>query len=286
MTSGTFEHDDARIHYRSIGDPELPIVVCIHGVTLDQDAFAAQVPALSAAGYRVITWDLRGHGDSRPMTGRFTFDATVRDLAALMDHLAVNRAVLLGQSFGGLVAQEFNRQRPERTSALVLVGSPRLGDRPAWSRRLLERSRPALLRLWPEGHLRRILPVFMSREPMVQRYVADATARLTKGDFVTTTRAALAGLLRHEPDEGMRVPVLVIHGESEQRMVRELIRTWAAREPLVERVVIGEAGHLANQDRPERFNQVLLRFLHGVSAGGDAGDRGEPAGRIGAGTKS
>jgi 3-oxoadipate enol-lactonase len=274
-TSGQVAQDGARIQFESCGDPALPVVVCIHGVTLDRDAFADQVPALGAAGYRVITWDLRGHGRSRPMTGRFSIDASTRDLAALLDHLAVNRAVLVGQSFGGLVAQKFSRRWPERVSGLVLVGCPRLGDRPAWPRRLLERARPLLLRLWPERHLRRILPAFLSREPAVQEYVATATARLTKEEFVATTRAALEGLLRHEDEEPVSMPVLVVHGNREQAMVRKLINAWAVRDPGVETVVMDGADHLANQDRPADFNQVLLLFLHRVRPDRHAAGTGE-----------
>jgi 3-oxoadipate enol-lactonase len=84
------------VPYWSVGDPVAPTVVWTHGATLDHDAFAAQVPVLCDAGYRVVSWDLRGHGESQPMGSSFSFGTAADDLIALLDDLGAAGAVLVG----------------------------------------------------------------------------------------------------------------------------------------------------------------------------------------------
>jgi 3-oxoadipate enol-lactonase len=263
--AGTFARAGSTLRYWTAGPESAPVVVCTHGITLDHGTFAEQVPALRDAGYRVITWNLRGHGASQPMGEQFSVQAAVEDLGMLLDEVGVKRAVLVGESFGGLVIQEFYRRQPQRVTALVLTGSPALGYRPLWHERLFGRMRPFILRLWPEGHLRRITPSFMSKKPDVQRYVARAIKPLSKADFVTVTEAALEGILEYPALDKVDVPVLVIHGESEQamvvRMIQRMLHGWATHDALVHLEVVSDAGHLPHNDNPAAFNEILLQFL-------------------------
>ncbi len=251
-----------RIRYWTKGDAGAPAVVCMHGVTLDHGAFAAQVPALAAAGYRAVAWDMRGHGESRPAGDeRFSIRLVAEDLGALLDAEGIDRAVLVGQSFGGSVAQYFHRLQPERVAALVLVGAPALGERMPRAQRIFGRARPFLLRLWPERHLRRTLPAFMSRNRDVREYVAEATRVLSKVDFIAVTEAALEGFSRYGPVTEVRAPVLVVHGENEEGWLVRMFRKWAARDARVRCAAVPDAGHLANQDNPAAFNELLIGFL-------------------------
>ncbi len=263
--AGTFARAGSTIRYWTAGPENGPVVVCTHGITLDHGTFAGQVPALRDAGYRVITWDLRGHGASQPMGEQISVQAAAEDLGVLLDEVGVEQAILVGESFGGLVIQEFYRRQPQRISALALLGSPALGYRPRWHERTFGRMRPFLLRLWPEGHLRRITPSFMSKKPDVQRYVARAIKAISKADMVTVTEAALEGILEYPPLDKVEVPVLAVHGESEQamvvRMIQQMLHGWAADDALVQLKVIPDAGHLPHNDNPAAFNEALIRFL-------------------------
>ncbi len=263
--AGTFARAGSTLRYWTAGPEDAPVVVCTHGITLDHGTFAEQVPALRDAGYRVITWDLRGHGASQPMGEQISVQAAAEDLGVLLDEVGVERAVLVGESFGGLVIQEFYRCQPQRVMALVLVGSPALGYRPRGHERLYGRIPPFILRLWPEGHLRRVAPSFMSKKPAVQRYVARAIKALSKADMVTVTEAALEGIEEYPPLDKVEVPVLAIHGEAERamvvRMIQQMLHGWAADDALVHREVIPDAGHLPHNDNPTAFSESLLQFL-------------------------
>jgi 3-oxoadipate enol-lactonase len=266
MNEHALNHDEASIRYWVSGDDQAPTVVLTHGATLDHGAFAGQVQALTAAGYRCVTWDMCGHGASQPLPGdRFSLEQPTKDLHALLDHADVDRAVLIGQSFGGFVAQRLLARAAERVVALVLIGTPPLTDDPidaalSLHHRVLNRMRPTLLRLWPERHLRRVLPTFMSADPAVRRYVAQATALMPKSAMVAVTRAALEALAcRGQPHA---IPTLVSYGEREpHRWTVELILDRASRNPHMNARAVPDAGHLANQDNPEAFNTALIEFL-------------------------
>ena len=252
---------DSLIRYWSDGHADSPAVVLTHGVTINHRTFDAQVQPLCDAGYRVITWDLRGHGASRPSATDFSLQGAVEDLRYVLDATGVEEAVLVGQSFGGFVIQEFFRRYPERVSGLVLVGAHVIGDSLPPHQRLIQRARPWLLTLWPEKHLRRVLPSFMSRQPEVKQYVADATSVLSKDDFIDVTRAALDAMLLSDELHFGDVSVLAVYGESEFGMIRRMIQQRETNDPALQVAIIPAAGHLVNQDAPAAFNDVLLAFL-------------------------
>jgi 3-oxoadipate enol-lactonase len=260
-SEGRFLRAGCPIHYWVSGDEGGPVVVLTHGVTLDHGTFAAQVPALCEAGIRVITWDLRGHGLSQPKGDDFSIRLSADDLDALLDEVGVDRAVFVGQSFGGSVIQAYQRLHPRRVTGLVLVGTPELGDRAPWHQRLSMPLRPFMLRLWPERHLRSVIPSFMSRKPEVQTYVAEATRALSKADFVAVTEAALEGFVGYDRAGQVSAPVQVIYGDGETAWLAKMMQAWASRSPQVTCEVIAGAGHLANQGNPKAFNEALLRFL-------------------------
>jgi pimeloyl-ACP methyl ester carboxylesterase len=97
-------------------------VVFTHGLAASGAIWAAQVPA-PAGRYRVITWDLRGHGRSAPDPGPCTLSDLAGDLRAVLDASDTERAVIVGHSAGGVVAMQFALDHPARAAGLVLVGT-------------------------------------------------------------------------------------------------------------------------------------------------------------------
>jgi 3-oxoadipate enol-lactonase len=106
-----------------------PAVVFSHGFLMDQTMFDRQVSAL-APRYRVITWDQRGHGDTRA-TGAFTYWDSAADALALLDQLGIQQAVLAGMSQGGFLSLRAALTAPDRVRALVLIDSQAGQEDPA-----------------------------------------------------------------------------------------------------------------------------------------------------------
>lgn len=113
------ELDDITVHYRSHGPEDGPSVLGIMGFGLDQRFWAAQIHAVTQT-HRFITFDNRGVGRS---TGEpaLTIDHMAEDAIRLLDHLGIERTVVLGASMGGAIAQRIALDHPERVSALVLA---------------------------------------------------------------------------------------------------------------------------------------------------------------------
>src|SRR6267154_5431947 len=98
------------------------VLVFSHGFLLDSDMFAAQVVALRQR-YRCISWDQRGFGRTGTIDEEFTYWDSARDALALMDHLGVEQAVLIGLSQGGFLSMRAALLAPERVKALVLIST-------------------------------------------------------------------------------------------------------------------------------------------------------------------
>ena len=118
-----------RQNYEVLPPPEAAAdpktVVCIHGILIDSLAsyFFTLAQPLHEAGYRVVLYDLRGHGNTeRPSVG-YRLDDFVEDLAALLDHLGVESAYILGNSFGGTIAYGFAARHPDRTVGVMTIES-------------------------------------------------------------------------------------------------------------------------------------------------------------------
>lgn len=249
------------LHHWVFGPDHAPVVACTHGATLDHGAFAPNIDAMVDAGFRVLTWDLPGHGSSQPRGGAASIEVFAEDLAALLETIDAGPAVLIGQSFGGLVAQQVQRDDPDRVRGLVMLGSMALRDGlPAWQVPL-QRLRLPLLQVWPPGHLRRTSAHMLARSSNGRRYVEHASARQPKRETVAVTRAALDAVIA-TPPAASAVPTLLLHGEHDLAVAIASNRRWVAREPACRRVEVPRAGHLVNLDQPEVCDRWIVGFLH------------------------
>jgi 3-oxoadipate enol-lactonase len=249
------------LHYWVSGPDDGPVVACTHGATLDHDAFAPNIAAMVDAGFRVLTWDLPGHGSSQPRRSAITVHDLAADLLALLDEIDAGPVVLIGQSFGGLVAQRFHLDHPERVRGLIMIGSMDLQEQlPGWQA-AVQRLRLPLLRIWPSSHLRRTSARMFARSPHGRRYVERASARQPKRDVIAVTRAALDAATSTTPAR-TAVPTLLLHGERDVALAIASCRRWASREPACRVGSVPRARHLANLDQPEICDRWIVGFLH------------------------
>ncbi|MEY7848971.1 alpha/beta fold hydrolase [Natrarchaeobius sp. A-rgal3] len=253
------ERSGSRVHYWIVGPTDGPVVAFTHGASVDHRMFESQLSALVSAGYRMLAWDVRGHGRSKPIGDEFTIPAVTSDLLAILERLEVDEVTLVGHSFGGYVSQEIARRRPDRTNALVVVGATDGSHPPSTLEHATLRLSPYLFRIWPDGHLRRVIAENTAETDATREYAA--TRQLSKAEFLTVWKA-VATYFQSASDAPLRVPLLVVHGaEDSTGTVARDAAAWGEREPDCWYEAIPDAGHNANQDDPERFNAVLLEFL-------------------------
>ncbi len=265
MTAHTLTLPDYTLHYWTAGSPDRPTVLFTHGASADHAMFDEQVRAL-AADYHVITWDVRGHGSSRPVARSFTLRDCAADIIALLDALKIERAVLAGQSMGGMISQYVYLDHPQRVQAMIIIGSISIALPYRWWEVLALKMTMPMFELWPYQHFARMVARQVSTKPAVQDYMLRTTTVMSHKEFLQVWKAVtLAVDSKGLPGHQIRVPLLMTHGEHDDYgTIRRDAKKWAAYEPDVEYVVIPDAGHNANQDNPAFMNAVIGKFLRRV----------------------
>ena len=108
------------IHYWTTDKSDKPTIFLMHGAAMDHGMFESQLEVLQ--NYNVISWDARGHGESRPVQGVFSIHDLANDAIAILSDLKINKAIFVGQSEGGMIAQEVYRINPSIVTGIVSIG--------------------------------------------------------------------------------------------------------------------------------------------------------------------
>jgi pimeloyl-ACP methyl ester carboxylesterase len=252
-----------RFHYEDSGAPGLPLVLS-HGFLMDGDMFAPQVRALSDR-CRVITWDQRDHGLTASTTGPYSYWDSADDLAGLLDHLKIDRAVIGGMSQGGFLSLRFALRYPERTAGLVLIDTqPGLED-PEKSLQY-----DLMHDVWtgsgPNDQLLEMVAAIIVGNQVPES--AEWIAKWQALDPRTLTRIYRVLMDRDDITERVgeiNAPAVVIHGTEDVAIDMSLAEDLCRRLPGCDGVVrIEGAGHSSNVTHPEPVNRAIATFLAGL----------------------
>jgi 3-oxoadipate enol-lactonase len=267
MTNHSITRLGSNLHYWITGPENGQLIVLAHGATLDHHSFDAQVPPLVEAGYRVLTWDLRGHGESTPLGEAINIAILSDDLKAILDEIGVGQVVLVGHSFGGFVMQEFTHRFPMRVRALAVIGCTNLAKKSSFFFRLLYRVFPGMLSRMSLDEFRKRTLENLSLTQPVKDYGAKAMEGISKDDFIAIVIAGIAALWLDSgfgADYVITRPFLLTHGAEDRangNVYPKQAKAWATREPNCRYEIIPNAGHTAHMDNPAAFNAILLDFL-------------------------
>lgn len=260
VVRGRFSHGGAELVFELDGPAGAPAVVFTHGALLDRTSWAGQQATLRDR-FKIVTWDLPGHGDSDPLPA-YPRDALGLALLGLMDHLGLERAALVGLSVGGWVAQWVTHRAPERVDALACLDTTDLFEPtlPGVALAGLRRSAP-MTRWLPFGALRRALPFLLSTTHEGRQHARER-AEATEREAFLGFWAGASQLVRPEAGRPCPVPLLIACGARDRvANIPKYARRWAEREPHAELAILPGAGHLANLDAPDAVDALLLRFL-------------------------
>ena len=255
--------DGVTLHCDVTGPDDGPVVVFLHGATLDRRSWDAQVEALSGA-YRCVTVDLRGHGES-VMDRPFVYADAVRDVSAVLAAIGDRPTVLVGLSMGGNIVQSVLRDAPPQVVGAVLADCAwNTAPRPRGTGAMIAMSL-AMLKAYPRQLFLRQVATRTALTPEVRAYVLEVSSRMPHARVVEVmdalTRAAIA------PEPGWRVPVptLLLCGTGDKlAAIRKELPAWAEVDPGCTFTWVPEAGHASNQDNPAAFNALLLAHLEQV----------------------
>ncbi|WP_247048661.1 alpha/beta fold hydrolase [Arthrobacter rhizosphaerae] len=232
-------------------------LLLVHAWTESRGSFDRLRPLL--AGRRVVAPDLRGHGDSDKTETGYSLPEVADDLAALLDALALPKAVVIGSSSGGYVGQQLAVSHPERVAALVLIGSPlSLHGRAPFADEVDQLPDPV-----PESWVRDSLSWFTLFQPVPKEYLED---RVRDGSKVPARiwKSSLAGLGNAVPptEAGeILAPTLILWGGRDDLLSRQDEETLAQRIPQSRLRIYEEAGHVLLWENPEQISSDVNRFL-------------------------
>jgi pimeloyl-ACP methyl ester carboxylesterase len=255
------ESGGARIHWQECGSGEPLLMIMGLGYALEM--WGHVVPSM-AEHYRVIVFDNRGVGRSDVPPGPYTIAGMASDAEAVMRAAGVERAHVLGVSMGGMIAQEFALQYPERVHSLVLgcttFGGPRaVSASPAIISLLFARAT-----MEPEEAIRAMVPHIYDAHTPRERIEEDLALRrqtLPAAEGYMAQVRALRAWSSADRLAEIKAPTLVIHGETDELVPAENGRLIAERISGAELVILPEAGHIYFTDQPEASMNATLSFL-------------------------
>lgn len=250
--------DGTEVFYEDT-EGDRPALVFSHGLLMDHEMFADQVDAFKLS-YRCIAWDERGHGRTKS-GGPFTYWDSATDLLALLDHLGLETAFLVGMSQGGFLSLRAALSAPDRVSGLVLIDTQAGTEDPSVVPVYL-----SMLDRWEAEGLQDnvadaiasiIIGSDVDAQPWVQKWRAWPTDELRPGYGALIDREDI-----HDRLSDIMCPALVIHGTADaaistdkaERLCRELGNC-------VDFVAIEGASHAANMSHPDEVNTAMRSFL-------------------------
>ena len=254
------------LHYteQGSGNP----VVLLHGFPLDSTMWAAQAPALAAAGYRVVTPDLRGFGQSdlAPSKPRpYTLEALADELHVLLTGLGALPCVLAGLSMGGYVALAYARKYPLDLRGLVLVDTKAEADT-AEGKQGREKMIDLVRKDGAKAVADQMMPKMLAQDAPDQRpKTAQMLRQMMEACPPKTIENALAAM-RDRPDRSgelasIKAPTLVIVGDADVITPPAVAQSMAEKIPGAQLVTIRGAGHMSPMEQPDQVNRAMKTFL-------------------------
>ncbi len=255
-----------QVKYEIEGPDSAPVVLMSHSLAADLSQWDPQVAEL-ARNYRVVRYDILGHGGTDAPAGPYTLDKLAEQAAGLLKALGIDRVHFLGLSLGGMIGQVLALREPQCLASLLLCDT---------TSRILPETRP----LWDE---RIKISLQEGMEPLVEPTI---TRWFTPGFRKTQTGVVekVRGMIRKTPPagyagccqaiapldltarlHGVRLETLIVVGEEDPGTPVAMSREIQGQIHGSELVIIPEASHLSNLEQPDAFNRAVTSFLTRVA---------------------
>jgi 3-oxoadipate enol-lactonase len=252
------------VSYSDHGPDDAPVIIFIHGFPLNKSMWNIQVEALKE-NYRVIAYDIRGHGNSDAGIDEFFIELFVIDLLRLMEKLKIEKSILCGLSLGGYIALNAVLKHPDRFDGLILNDTQCIADTPE----IKENRCLAIIRIMKDGveqYADEIIKnLFAPGSFTKKKTVIDAVKEM----IISTPKQSLCNTLHALAERKetcdllpqINIPVLIMVGQEDK------ITPIAVAQQMHEKIlnskmeIIQQAGHLSNLENPVAFNTHLVNFL-------------------------
>ena len=250
------------------GPEKAPVVVLIHGLGLNKNCWQWMIPDLKDS-YRVLSYDLFGHGGSSDPETEPNLSLFSKQLADLLDYCKIQRAVIIGFSLGGMIARRFAQDAPEKSQALVILHSPH------------KRSDAAQLAILKRVDQARTMGPESTVEAALERWFTDPF-RHANPDLMTTVRQWVTANRREvyhtiykvlatgideivKPSPALICPTLVITGDQDFGNGPEMAFAIAAEIRGAKSLVLPNLRHMALAEAPHAVNNPVRTFMDSLN---------------------
>ncbi len=255
-----------KMNYAEVGKGEH--LVLLHGLGGNHREWDGQLEFFSPM-LHVIAPDLRGHGNSDPpVTEKYTPFDHAEDIVALLDHLKIQKAWIVGLSAGGFVTQATALRHQDRVKGIVLAGTSPYVDKDIVA--IGQKWAEIFLKEGMEAYLDRVvkdiftLDFFLAHKDVVDHFIETQKHRDLKG-IAASGRGNVGFDVRHELVK-LKIPVMAIHGLNDRVVDPAYARRLRQAVVGAEVKLLPDTGHIINVERPEEFNRSILEFMtrHGA----------------------
>lgn len=250
--------------YNDHGPEDAPVIIFIHGFPFNKAMWDVQMDVLKD-DYRVIAYDIRGHGNSDPGIDDFFIELFVNDLLRLMEKLGIEKSILCGLSLGGYIALNAVLKYPARFEGLILNDTQCIDDTPE----IKENRCTAIIRIMKNGVEQyadeSVKKLFASQSFIKRQEVITTVKEMILNTPKQTLCSTLHALAERKETctqlHEINIPVLIMVGKEDK------ITPIAAAQEMHEKIrgsvlkIIPHAGHLPNLENPVAFNNRLVKFL-------------------------
>ncbi len=255
------DNSGVKIYWEEQGDGD-PLLL-IMGLSYTHDMWHRTVPVVSQR-YRTISFDNRGVGRSDVPPGPYPIATMAADAAAVMDAAGVERAHVFGVSMGGMIAQEFALQYPDRVRSLILGCTSHGGRQAVVADAEVITTLMARATMLAEDGIRAMIPFIYDPSTPCERIEEDLEVWRRTLPTVEGFFAQVQGIFAYESLSRLsqlKVPTLVMHGESDRLIPPENGRRLARLIDGAKLVMIANASHIFPTDQPDISHKAILSFL-------------------------
>ncbi|MBL8708114.1 MAG: 3-oxoadipate enol-lactonase [Rhodospirillaceae bacterium] len=258
------------LHVTLAGNENRPALILNHSLATSHEMWGLQLPLL-ARHFRVVAFDMRGHGASAAPAGAYSLDQLADDVVALADKLGLARFHFLGLSIGGMIGQSLGIRHGDRLSKLVLsstlTGSVGPEGQKAWDERIAMVKAQGLASQVDGTMARWLSAGFQKSAPRTAQWIRDLIAATPVDGYAGCGAAIKAMHFTPEALHGIKAPTLVVAGESDPGATPAEAKKIATAIPGAEQATIAGGLHLCNVEFPHHFTERVLAFLLGRADG-------------------
>lgn len=251
------------VHYRVAGPAEAPPLLLIHSLGTSMEMWAPQAAAL-AGKFRVISYDLRGHGLSEATDGPYTLPLLADDALGLLDALGIERAHVAGVSLGGMIAQTLGIEAGGRLRSLVLGDTASLiGPKSNWDSRAATIRADGMATIVDAILSRWFTAGFITEAPQIARGFGAMLLRMPAEAYISAACAVRDGDTTASLGR-IGCPTLVLVGDEDVSTPPAAAEALKAGIPGAKLVVIENAAHIPTVERPEAVTAAMVSFYAGL----------------------